>query len=89
MAWKLVLLVGLLSSTAAGAFGSYSAGNKILAPNDPAMRVLDVMGDPRLKEPVTNRLGAPIGEYWYYRDGSKSVRFFISGGRIVQIDQLQ
>lgn len=83
------VLAALLAACGANAFGTYSAGNKILAPNDSAMRVLDAMGDPRLKEPVTNRLGAQIGEYWYYRDGSKSVRFFISGGRVVQIEQIQ
>ncbi len=88
MRHSLALLLLLTSSTAL-AFGTYRAGNKVLAPNDPAMKVLDTMGEPRMKEPVMNGYGAQIGEFWHYRDGSKTVKFFISGGRIVRIEEIR
>jgi hypothetical protein len=69
--------------------GTYRAGGKVLSPGDSVMRVLDTMGEPITKEPVQNKLGATMGEYWYYRDGSKTVKIFVSGGKIVDIEEIR
>jgi hypothetical protein len=69
--------------------GTYRAGSKVLSPGDPSSKVLDNMGQPESKEPVENKHGARTGEYWYYHDGNKTVKFFISGGRIVDIDEIR
>ena len=53
------------------------------------MKVQDAMGEPESKEPIQNKLGAQMGEYWYYRDGNKTVKFFISGGQIVSIEEIR
>jgi len=68
---------------------TYRAGNKVLSPGDSAMKVQDAMGEPESKEPIQNKLGAQMGEYWYYRDGNKTVKFFISGGQIVSIEEIR
>lgn len=86
-AWAMAVLL-LVSSSVFG-FGTYRAGGKVLAPNDSSMRILDTMGEPRSKEPVFNARGAQVGENWYYRDGSKTVKFFMSGGRVVAIEEIR
>lgn len=87
---KTVLAIFLaLIASAALANGNYAAGGKVLSPGDSAMRVLDAMGEPKMKEPVQNRLGAQMGEYWYYKDGNKTIRFFISGGKIIEIEEIR
>jgi hypothetical protein len=90
---KIILAAVLaLASTAALADrggSTYRAGSKVLSPGDSSMRVLDAMGQPETKEPVQNVNGANMGEYWYYRDGGKTVKFFISGGKIVNIEEIR
>jgi len=68
---------------------TYRAGNKVISPGDSQMKLLDAMGEPASKEPVQNQLGAQMGEYWYYEDGHKTVKFFISGGRVVSVDEIR
>jgi len=84
----LAVFLTLVASIAL-ANGNYAAGGKVLSPGDAMSRVIDAMGQPISKEPVQNRLGAQLGEYWYYKDGNKTVRFFISGGRIVEIEEIR
>lgn len=79
----------LLLSTNAFAFNTYRAGNAVISTEDPSMKVLDAMGDPRIKEPVFNKYGAQLGEYWYNKDGGKTVKFYISGGRIASIEEIR
>ena len=92
---KMILTVALVLSFVPVAVladrpgSTYRAGNKVLSPGDSAMRVKDTMGEPESKEPVQNKLGAEMGEYWYYQDGNKTVKFFISGGRIVSIEEFR
>ena len=71
------------------ASGNYQVGGKVLSPNDPAQKVIETMGQPASKEDVQNKFGAKTGEFWYYFVGSKTVRFFISGGRIVSIEEIR
>ena len=47
------------------------------------------MGQPAYKEPVTNRYGAQVAENWFYRDGSKPVKFTMSGGRVLAIEEIR
>lgn len=68
---------------------TYRAGNKVISPGDSEMKLLDAMGEPESKEQVDNQNGAHMGEYWYYQDGHKTVKFFISGGRIVSVDEIR
>ena len=82
-------LFALLAGVAAAAGGNYQAHGKVLSPGDPMTKVLDVMGEPESKEPVQNKFGAQQGEYWYYRDGNKIVKFYISAGRIVEIEEIR
>jgi hypothetical protein len=88
---KLALVFFLLVSSLvmASPGGTYRAGSKVLSPGDPAAKVLDTMGQPESKEAVQNKYGAQIGEYWYYTSGSKRIKFLISGGRIVDIDEIR
>lgn len=67
----------------------YRAGNKVLRPGDTTATVVGAMGDPDSKESVDNQRGAHMGEYWYYRVGNKTVKFFFSGGQVVSIDEIR
>ena len=69
--------------------GNYRAGNKVLSAGDPISRVLDAMGPPESKEPVQNYMGAQTGEYWYYTVDNKTVKFYISGGRVIDIEEIR
>lgn len=81
--------VTLFAAVQAFAFGTYRAGSIVLQTGDSSMRVFDAMGEPRYKEAVTNGFGAPIGECWYYRDGSKTIKFYMSGGRVASIEEIR
>ncbi|MBP8101974.1 MAG: hypothetical protein KAY54_08810 [Burkholderiaceae bacterium] len=83
-------LVALLAwSASAAAFGTYRAGSIVLDQGDSIARVMDAMGQPAYKEPVMNRYGAQVAENWFYRDGSKMVKFTISGGVVQAIEEIR
>lgn len=84
-----ICLLVVFAAAIASPGGTYRAGSKVLSPGDPSAKVLDSMGQPDSKEPVENKRGAQMGEYWYYQDGKKTVKFFISGGRIVDIEEIR
>ena len=87
---RTVLVFTLLTiSVAAGAFSSYRAGNKVLDQDDPVGKLIDAMGQPEWRETVENGLGAQIAENWFYRVGSKTVKFQVSGGRIIIIEEIR
>jgi hypothetical protein len=85
----LTLIIALAISLPALAFGTYRAGGKVLDQNDPSSKVVEAMGQPESKEPIFNRYGAQLGENWFYRDGGKTIKFTISGGRIVAIEEIR
>lgn len=84
-----VLVAGLALSSSAMAFGTYRAGSIVLDQGDSIARVMDAMGQPAYKEPVMNRYGAQVAENWFYRDGSKMVKFTISGGVVQLIEEIR
>lgn len=84
-----VLLVLALGFAANAYADMYRVNGKVIADGDSATRVLDNLGEPARKEPVTNRYGAPVGELWYYRDRDKTVRFFVAGGKVISIEQIR
>jgi hypothetical protein len=86
---RLGFMVLLLASAQASAFGTYRAGSVVLDQNDSVMKIIGAMGQPAYKEPVVNRFGAQVAENWFYQDGSKTVKFTISGGRIVVIEEIR
>jgi len=86
------ILIGwvfLLVCADAAAFGTYRAGSIVLSTNDSVMRVIDAMGQPVYKEAIVNRFGAQVGESWFYRDGTKTIKFVISNGRIHAIEEMR
>lgn len=85
---RAALLGLLLWSSLAIAFGTYRAGSIVLDQGDSIARVMDAMGQPAYKEPV-NRYGAQVAENWFYRDGSKLVKFTISGGIVQMIEEIR
>jgi len=86
---RAALLGPLLWSSLAIAFGTYRAGSIVLDQGDSIARVMDAMGQPASKEPVMNRYGAQVAENWFYRDGSKLVKFTISGGIVQMIEEIR
>ncbi len=85
-----VLITALLTiSASAGAFTSYRAGNKVLNEGDPVGKLMDSMGQPEWREAVVNDYGAQLAENWFYRIGSKTVKFQVSGGRIIFIEEIR
>lgn len=85
-----MLLLLACAHVAASPGDTYRAGSRVLSPGDPTVKLLDSMGAPDSKEPVQNEFGAQIGEYWYYYvDGKKTVRFLVSGGKIVEIEEIR
>lgn len=85
----LMMAAALVWSASAMAFGTYRAGSIVLDQGDSIARVMDAMGQPAYKEPVMNRYGAQVAENWYYRDGSKLVKFTMSGGRVLAIEEIR
>ena len=67
------------------AFDTYRAGSHVLHLNDSEGDLISYMGDPDSKQPVDNQAGAHLGDYYFYTDHGKTVRFFVSGGLIVEI----
>lgn len=85
----LMMVAALVWAAPVMAFGTYRAGSVVLDQGDSIARVLDAMGQPAYKEPVTNRYGAQVAENWFYRDGSKLVKFTMSGGRVLAIEEIR
>jgi hypothetical protein len=85
---KIVLACALaVTSSASFAFDTYRAGSHVLHLNDSESDLLNYMGQPDTKQPVDNRLGAHLGDNYFYNDHSKTVKFFVSGGLIVEITE--
>jgi hypothetical protein len=82
-----LFVLALVASAPALAFDTYRAGSHVLHLNDPESKLLEYMGQPDSKTPVDNKLGAHLGDYYFYNDHNKTVRFFVSGGLIVEIQE--
>lgn len=89
VALKVAAVMFWLAAAHSGLAATYRVGNVVLNQDDPIGKVLDALGQPMSKESVQNRYGAQIGENWYYRDGRKTVKITISGGRIVDIEEIR
>lgn len=91
MTKSLLVTLALILACASNAmaFGTYRAGSVVLDQNDSVSKLIDAMGMPAWKEAVTNRYGAQVAENWFYRDGNKTVKFQVSGGRIVVIEEIR
>ena len=85
----LLMTVLLTLSASADAFTSYRAGNQVLNVDDSIGKLVDAMGQPEWREAIVNGFGAQISENWFYRDGNKTVRFEVSGGRIIFIEEIR
>lgn len=85
----LTLVLTFACAPNAMAFGTYRAGSVVLDQNDSVSKLIDAMGMPAWKEAVTNRYGAQVAENWFYREGNKTVKFQVSGGRIVIIEEIR
>lgn len=83
-----VLLVCAASAAVAGST-TYRAGTRVLAIGDTTEKLVDSMGQPEKVENNTNEYGAKTGEFWYYRDGNKTVKFIIGGGKIQWIEEIR
>lgn len=71
------------------AFDSYRAGSHVIRTNDAVAMLEEYMGQPDRKEPVENWLGAHIGDYYFYQVDSKTVRFLIRDGLVVEIQEFR
>jgi hypothetical protein len=97
-----LVLVLLLASFAAHASASLRVGNKVLTIGDSAARVLELMGPPTLRAPVSDPHGTMPHdtadglpdkrllprEPWQYAQDGKTVVITLVGGRAVQFDTL-
>jgi hypothetical protein len=82
-----VLIAALMLSTAAHAMDIYRFGSSTVSVGDSVAKLIDVAGEPIYKEPIEAKQGGYAGERWQYKQGSTTIQFTISGGRIVSISE--
>jgi len=74
---------------AAHAFDTYRVGDRLVRVGDSVSELIDVLGEPVYKEPVTTRYGGYVADRWQYRLDGKAVMFTIHGGRIERIEEIR
>jgi hypothetical protein len=85
--WLFLACVAI--STLAHAFDTYRVGDKLLRVGDSVSALVDTLGEPVYKEPVTTRFGGYVADKWQYRIDGKAVQFTIHGGKIEQIEEIR
>lgn len=86
------LAVALLCLLPFGAFAfdTYRVGTHVIHINDPEAILIDNMGPPDHSEPITNGYGVHMADAYYYEvDAHKTVKFIVSGGLIIKIDEIR
>jgi hypothetical protein len=77
----------LFLSTGVYAFDTYRFGDRIVEVGDSASKLIELAGEPILKEPVENEHGALKGERWQYVRDDLTVTFLIKDGKVSSIEQ--
>lgn len=79
-----VLLFSL--SLAAHAGSTYRVGSEVLTVGDSAVRAMQLLGTPSVKEPIESDLGGYQGERWQFlRDDGRIVIITILNGKVADI----
>lgn len=87
-----ILLVALLLVCAGSAFAGnptsspYRFGTKLISPNDPISKLIEIAGEPERKVPITNDYGVVKAWAWHYRDGQKNVIVYTNESTVNWID---
>lgn len=81
--------ISAIAATSIAQAGMYRAGGKVLGTGDPVSKVTEVMGQPSSKEQVLDSYNTVIGQYWYYTVGNKTVRFYVNGGRVLDVIEIR
>jgi hypothetical protein len=89
MKLRWLLLVLLAFAPLAQAFDTYRIGDRLIRVGDSVSELIDLLGEPVYKEPVTTRAGGYVADRWQYRIDGKAVQFTISGGRIREIEEIR
>lgn len=83
-----LIVAMLFVSASVHAFDTYRFGNRIVEVGDSAGKLIELAGEPVLKEPIENKFGAVKGERWQYVRNGITVTFVISDGKISAIEQV-
>ena len=86
MKWR-VLIAVLMLSASVHAMDIYRFGSSTVSVGDTVAKLIEVAGEPIYKEPIEAKQGGYAGERWQYKQGSTTIQFTISGGRIVSISE--
>lgn len=89
MKFRWLLLVCVAFATLAHAFDTYRVGSRLIRVGDSASELMEMLGEPIYKEPVTTRFGGHVADTWQFRLDGKAGQFMISGGRIRRIEEIR
>lgn len=89
---RYLIFLMLLMSAAVHAGTSLRVGNKVLSVGDSAARVLELMGEPRVRAFKQWQGGAmpgnqlAVGEEWQYPQDGRTIVITVVGGRVVSFE---
>jgi hypothetical protein len=86
MKWR-IYFAAMMLTTAAHAMDIYRFGSSTVSVGDSVAKLVEVAGQPIYKEPIESKQGGYSGERWQYKQGSTTVEFTISAGKIVSINE--
>lgn len=76
----------LLISASAMAGDTARIDGRIVTTGMTTAEVLDRVGQPTVREDITNQYGAVLGQRWEYHDGRKMVTLWVRLGRVERIE---
>jgi hypothetical protein len=82
-----IALALLLASSLAYASETARIGSRIVTTGMTTAEVIDRVGMPTMRQDITNRYGAVLGQRWEYHDGRKMVTLWMQTGKVVRIDE--
>jgi hypothetical protein len=84
----IALTAGLMLAFAAAASDTVRFGSRLVALGDAEAKVIEVAGQPDVREPVQNEYGANVGYRLDYVQGNGTVQIYVKDGRVVRIEEV-
>lgn len=81
----IAVLLALLSATAAA--DTIRIGDRIVTTGMSIAEVMQRAGQPSRTVQLENVYGAGVGERWEYYRGNKQYNVWLSGGKVVKVDE--
>ncbi|UXI68852.1 DUF2845 domain-containing protein [Tahibacter amnicola] len=84
---RLVVLSALLLPFSAMALDTLRFGSRVLAVGDSSAKLIELAGQPAIKDPIETKEGGREGERWQYSRDGKTLTVVIKNGKVESIDE--